>query len=150
MQTCYKTCTALKSQPPYRQLNMLLRVQAALAPFESVERLTLVAAFAISMYNTIKRVQKPFKNLQQSTYELVYPEKGIRAIGEKVGCSPLSQAVCTMGDRFRDALCLDHCRHYGAAGPPGHTILTAGTCRQSVQGSCSDTASVWTGLQWLI
>ena len=64
-------------------------VQAALAPFESGERLTLVAAFAISMYNTIKRVQKPFKNLQQSTYELVYPEKGIRAIGEKVNRPPL-------------------------------------------------------------
>ena len=94
-------------------------VQAALAPFESVERLTLVAAFAISMYNTIKRVQKPFKNLQQSTYELVYPEKGIRAIGEKVSHSPLSQVICTMCDRFRDALSLENCSHFGAAEPLG-------------------------------
>ena len=75
---------------PHRHADHLAPVQAALAPFESVERLTLVAAFAISMYNTIKRVQKPFKNLQQSTYELVYPEKGIRAIGEKVRLPLLS------------------------------------------------------------
>ena len=53
-------------------------------PAQSLERLVQVAAFAISMYNTIKRVQKPFKNLQNSTFEVVYPEKGLRAIGEKV------------------------------------------------------------------
>lgn len=59
-------------------------MQGALAAFQSLDRMFHVTAFAISMYNTIKRVQKPFKNLQQSTYELVVPEKGIRAIGEKV------------------------------------------------------------------
>ena len=146
----HRPCEGFKGQLPIVMLTTLSPVQAALAPFESVERLTLVAAFAISMYNTIKRVQKPFKNLQQSTYELVYPEKGIRAIGEKVGPSPLSQAVCTMGDRFRDTLSLEYCRPSGAAEPPGHTILTAGTCKQSVQGSCSNTASVYSDLQWLI
>ena len=59
-------------------------------PAQSLDRLLQVTAFAVSMYNTIKRVQKPFKNLQNSTYELVYPEKGIRAIGEKV-CSQASR-----------------------------------------------------------
>ena len=56
-------------------------------PAQSLDRLLQVTAFAISMYNTIKRTQKPFKNLQNSTYELVYPEKGLRAIGEKVSSS---------------------------------------------------------------
>ena len=72
---------------------LLLPMQAALAPKESLERLFQVTAFAISMYNTIKRVQKPFKNLEQSTYELVHPEKGIRCVGEK---------VCSLGKLFLD------------------------------------------------
>ena len=53
-------------------------------PYQSVDRLLYVTAMAFSMYNTIKRVEKPFKNLLGSSYELTYPEKGIRAIGEKV------------------------------------------------------------------
>ena len=65
---------------------LLLPMQAALAAKGSLERLFQVTAFAISMYNTIKRVQKPFKNLEQSTYELIHLEKGIRCVGEKV-CS---------------------------------------------------------------
>ena len=65
-------------------------MQAALAPARSLDRLFYVTAFAISMYNTIKRVQKPFKNLEQSTYELIHLEKGIRCVGEKVGNLALS------------------------------------------------------------
>lgn len=63
---------------------LLPPTQAALAPAQSLERLFHVTAFATSMYNTIKRVQKPFKNLEQSTYELIHLEKGIRCVGEKV------------------------------------------------------------------
>ena len=59
-------------------------------PAQSLERLLQVTTFAISMYNTIKRTQKPFKNLQNSTYELLYPEKGIRCIGEKVRFLPFT------------------------------------------------------------
>ncbi|KAK9916982.1 hypothetical protein WJX75_009487 [Coccomyxa subellipsoidea] len=62
---------------------------AAGMPAQSLDRLLQVTAFAISMYNTIKRTQKPFKNLQNSTYELVYPEKGLRAIGEKIRHVPM-------------------------------------------------------------
>lgn len=62
----------------------MVYVQAALLPPKSMERLLHVCAFAISTYNTVKRNEKPFKNLQNSTFELIYPEKGIRAIGEKV------------------------------------------------------------------
>ena len=78
-------------------------MQAALAPFQSLDRLLQVTAFAISMYNTIKRTQKPFKNLQQSTYELVYPEKGLRCIGEKVDTSPFSSAK-GFAKRIREAV----------------------------------------------
>lgn len=53
-------------------------------PAKSLDRLVHIAAFATSMYNTVKRVQKPFKDLQNGTYELVYPEKRLRLIGEKV------------------------------------------------------------------
>ena len=66
----------------------VLSAQAASLPKHSLERLLKMAAFAISIYSTIQRTQKPFKNLQNSTYELVYPEKGLRAIGEKVRLHP--------------------------------------------------------------
>ena len=62
----------------------------------SLERLQQMAAFAVSMYSTISRVQKPFKGMQNSTYELVYPEKGLRAIGEKAratGCPVTTSCV---------------------------------------------------------
>lgn len=58
--------------------------QAALLPARSLERLMHVAAYAVSTYNSVKRCEKPFRNLQNSTYELLYPEKGLRAICEKV------------------------------------------------------------------
>ena len=67
----------------------LLPFQAAKKPKHSLERLICVAAFASSVYSTIQRTQKPFKNMQNSTYELVYPEKGLRCIGEKVQCHPV-------------------------------------------------------------
>ena len=57
----------------------------------SLERLQNMAAFAVSMYSTIARVQKPFKGMQNATYELVYPEKGLRAVGEKVGSAGCTQ-----------------------------------------------------------
>ena len=63
----------------------------------SLERLQNMAAFAISMYSTISRVQKPFKGMQNSTYELIYPEKGLRAIGEKVRRMLPSLIDCACG-----------------------------------------------------
>ena len=68
--------------------------QAALLPPHSLERLLLVSAFVVSTYNTLKRTDAPFESLQNATYELVYPEKGIRMIMERVGRSqPLEFAV---------------------------------------------------------
>ena len=83
-------CTRVIFIAPYWHCKTaLLPLKAALSPPRSVERLLLVAAFVVSQYNTIKRQEKPFKNLEGATYELVYPEKGIRAIGEKVKHSAL-------------------------------------------------------------
>lgn len=59
--------------------------QAAELPRHSRERLLLVTAYAISIYSNLTRTAKPFKDLQNSTYELIYPERGYRLIGEKVG-----------------------------------------------------------------
>ena len=66
------------------QLDRAALDQAALLPPQSVERLLHVAGFVFSTYNNMKRTDKPFKNLQNATYELVYPEKGLRMITEKV------------------------------------------------------------------
>ncbi|CAL8466530.1 g6066 [Coccomyxa elongata] len=77
--------------------NSELLDEAARMPAQSLDRLLQVTTFAISMYNTIKRTQKPFKNLQNSTYELVYPEKGIRCIGEKVRHVPMVHVMHTEG-----------------------------------------------------
>jgi oxysterol-binding protein 1 len=63
--------------------------EAAALPAGSPERLLRVAAFAISAYSsTVGRTAKPFNPLLGETYELVYPEKGFRFIGEKVSHHP--------------------------------------------------------------
>lgn len=59
-------------------------LQAAQSGKHSRERLLLVAAYAVSIYSNLVRATKPFKDLQNSTFELVYPERGYRMIGEKV------------------------------------------------------------------
>jgi len=58
---------------------------AAAAPKGSVDRLVLVAAFAISGYcSTRGRTSKPFNPLEKETYEFVCPENGFRMLVEKV------------------------------------------------------------------
>ncbi|EIE19936.1 hypothetical protein COCSUDRAFT_3622, partial [Coccomyxa subellipsoidea C-169] len=74
--------------------------QASLKPLQQTilfAALLQVSAFVISTYNTVKRNDKPFKNLQNSTFELMYPEKGIRAIGEKVRHIPITVAMHVEG-----------------------------------------------------
>ena len=70
-------------------------LQAAQQPARSRERLLLVAAYSVSIYSNLVRTTKPFKELQNSTYELVYPERGYRMIGEKVG-APSSPSVAIL------------------------------------------------------
>ena len=62
--------------------------QAAEMPAQSQDRLLAIAAYAVSICCTIRRTTKPFKDLQNATYELVYPERGYRLVGEKVHRSP--------------------------------------------------------------
>ena len=69
-------------------------LQAALLPPYSVERLLYVSAFVASTYNTLKRTDAPFESLQNATYELVYAEKGIRMIMERVCACSLFKLHC--------------------------------------------------------
>ena len=59
--------------------------QAALLPGGSLERLLKVTAFVVSLYSCVYRPFAPFRSPTGETFELVAPDKGIRAIGEKVG-----------------------------------------------------------------
>lgn len=78
----------------YRTHQDLLPVQAALCPAQSMERLMYVAAFAVSGYSgTGQRTVKPFNPLLGETFELVYPEKGYRALVEKARHSMLRRHV---------------------------------------------------------
>lgn len=63
----------------------MLVLQASACPAQSIDRLMYVAAFAVSGYSaTAQRTQKPFNPLLGETFEFIYPEKGYRAIAEKV------------------------------------------------------------------
>ena len=59
-------------------------LQAAALPARSMGRLLKVAAYAVSIYATITRTNPPFRSPAGETSELVVPEKGLRALGEKV------------------------------------------------------------------
>jgi hypothetical protein len=58
--------------------------QAALLHGGSLERLLRVTAFVVSLYSCVYRPFAPFRSPAGETFELVAPDKGIRAIGEKV------------------------------------------------------------------
>ena len=49
-----------------------------------MERLLKVTAFAVSIYSCVYRPFAPCRSPKGETFELVSPDKGIRAIGEKV------------------------------------------------------------------
>ena len=63
---------------------LAIMLQAAEMPAGSVERLLKVTAYAVGIYSNLRRTTKPFKDLLNSTFELVYPERGYRILGEKV------------------------------------------------------------------
>lgn len=68
-------------------------VQAAQLPRGSLERLLKVTAFAVSIYSCVYRPFAPFRSPTGETFEIVAPDKGIRAIGEKVRRKVISSAV---------------------------------------------------------
>ncbi len=68
---------------------MWLVCQAAHLPAGSMERLLKVTGFVVSIYSCVYRPFAPFRSPAGETVELIAPDKGIRAIGEKVH-APLS------------------------------------------------------------
>ncbi|GAA6016301.1 hypothetical protein JCM11491_006808 [Sporobolomyces phaffii] len=63
----------------------------AVAAADPLERLTLVAVFAISTYggNKYRVTRKPFNPLLGETFEWIRPDKGFKFIAEKVSHQPL-------------------------------------------------------------
>lgn len=70
-------------------------MQAATLPKGSIERMTHIAAFAVSGYSgSGRRTIKPFNPLLGETFEFVCPEQGMRCLIEKVGpCCSSSAAA---------------------------------------------------------
>ena len=66
-------------------------LQALAAEPQSLERLMLVTAFAVSAYSGVKRTQKPFNAFLGETYEFACLEKGFRFFAEKA-C--LTSSLC--------------------------------------------------------
>ena len=77
-------------------------MQAAHLPCGSLERLLKVTAFTVSIYSCVYRTYVPFKSPAGETSETVAPDRGIRAIAEKVS-HPQAKL-----QRHR---CLDCCLH---------------------------------------
>ena len=82
---------------------MIDLLQAAEKPKHSRERLLLVTAYAVSIYSNLVRTTKPFKDLQNSTYELMYPERGYRLLGEKVDCQKAIKQQSNCNRSHRDS-----------------------------------------------
>ncbi|KAK9904888.1 hypothetical protein WJX75_004896 [Coccomyxa subellipsoidea] len=69
--------------------------EAAELPKGSMERLLKVTAFAVSIYSCVYRPFAPCRSPKGETFELVSPDKGIRAIGEKCGeCPGVNAFLC--------------------------------------------------------
>ncbi|KAK9915813.1 hypothetical protein WJX75_004375 [Coccomyxa subellipsoidea] len=80
-----------------------LPAPAATFPPGSEERMLYVVAFAVSGYSsTAGRTSKPFNPLLGETYEIVHPEKGLRAIVEKVVHHPMLTPVGLLTLTFKD------------------------------------------------
>merc|ERR1712055_161196 len=63
-------------------------VDKAVSAFTPLERMSLVAAFAISAYGSTRARYKPFNPLLGETYECVREDKGFRYISEQVSHHP--------------------------------------------------------------
>ena len=67
----------------------------------SLERLLKVTGFVVSIYSCVYRPFAPCRSPAGETFELVAPDKGIRALGEKVRCDLLSACVPLQHCRMR-------------------------------------------------
>ena len=75
-------------------------LQALTTEPQSLERLLLVTAFAVSAYSGVKRTQKPFNAFLGETCEFACPEKGFRFFAEK---------ACGLTDSLMAWLSLKQC-----------------------------------------
>ena len=81
-------------------------MQAARLPCGSLERLLKVTAFTISIYSCVYRPFVPFRSPAGETSEAVAPDRGIRAIAEKVRQSIhalMSLALSSVDGAFRSS-----------------------------------------------
>ena len=72
-------------------------VDKAVSAFSPLERMSLVAAFAISAYGSTRASHKPFNPLLGETYECVRKDKGFRYISEQVSHHPPVSCVHATG-----------------------------------------------------
>ena len=91
----FQSCHQLHWHPSLPHITLIkargiLILQAAQLPHASLERLLKVTAFTVSIYSCVYRPYVPFKSLAGETCELVAPDYGIRAIGEKVCAAPFA------------------------------------------------------------
>ena len=75
--------------------------QAAHTSPGSLERLLKVTGFVVSIYSCVYRPFAPCRSPAGETFELVAPDKGIRALGEKVSYILLS--ACGTAATSQDA-----------------------------------------------
>ena len=72
-------------------------VDKAVSSFTPLERMSWVAAFAISAYSSTRAKHKPFNPLLGETYECVREDKGFRYISEQVSHHPPVSCVHATG-----------------------------------------------------
>ena len=72
-------------------------VDKAVSSFTPLERMSWVAAFAISAYSSTRANHKPFNPLLGETYECVREDKGFRYISEQVSHHPPVSCVHATG-----------------------------------------------------
>ena len=72
-------------------------VDKAVSSFTPLERMSWVAAFAISGYSSTRARYKPFNPLLGETYECVRKDKGFRFVGEQVSHHPPVSCVHATG-----------------------------------------------------
>ena len=77
-------------------------LDAAALTSDPVDRMALVAAFAVSGYaSTLGRTKKPFNPLLGETYERYDPATGVRFLSEKVVHHPTTLAMVAEGNGWR-------------------------------------------------
>ncbi len=115
-----------------------LQLQAARLPCGSLDRLLKVTAFTVSIYSCVYRPYVPFRSPAGETSECIAPDKGIRAIAEKVSCPCHRDAAATQPLAFISLL-LKTCAKglLGSNRVPGWTHTLGARIRSPKEGHSS-------------